>query len=81
MQKRAIVLVNESTYLYLQKADEGVDYMPFDSGTGELIDGGVLTAVKGFSTTEIIREALEVQGIVPYVIRPVSLDVLELLEL
>ena len=78
-QSEKLYLVSDSTYLHIQRSDEGFDYTLYDKETMRLLDGGQLDNPDILLSTACM-EICKLHDLDTYAVRLASLDMLETLQ-
>ena len=78
-QSEKLYLVSDSTYLHIQRSDEGFDYTLYDKETMRLLDGGQLDNPNILLSTACM-EICKLHDLDTYTVRLASLDMLETLQ-
>ena len=78
-QSEKLYLVSDSTYLHIQRSDDGFDYTLYDKETMRLLDGGQLDNPNILLSTACI-EICKLHDLDTYAVRLASLDMLETLQ-
>ena len=78
-QSEKLYLVSDSTYLHIQRSNEGFDYTLYDKETMRLLDGGQLDNPNILLSTACM-EICKLHDLDTYAVRLASLDMLETLQ-
>ena len=78
-QSEKLYLVSDSTYLHIQRSNEGFDYTLYDKETMRLLDGGQLDNPDILLSTACM-EICKLHDLDTYAVRLASLDMLETLQ-
>lgn len=78
-QSEKLYLVSDSTYLHIQRSDEGFDYTLYDKESMRLLDGGQLDNPDILLSTACM-EICKLHDLDTYAVRLASLDMLEPLQ-
>ncbi len=78
-QAEKLYLVSDSTYLHIQRSDEGFDYTLYDKETMRLLDGGQFDNPDILLSTACM-EICKLHDLDTYAVRLASLDMLETLQ-
>ena len=78
-QSEKLYFVSDSTYLHIQRSDEGFDYTLYDKETMRLLDGGQLDN-PDIPLSTACMEICKLHDLDTYAVRLASLDMLETLQ-
>ena len=78
-QSEKLYLISDSTYLHIQRSDEGFDYTLYDKESMRLLDGGQLDNPDILLSTACM-EICKLHDLDTYAVRLASLDMLETLQ-